>query len=93
MKSVKNNINRAGNCDSANISKTIEASIKQRKAIELLESTDRLYSLPPELLQVALLRKNNPDATLKELCTISEVPITISGLNHRLKKIMEIAEK
>ena len=93
MKSVKNNINRAGNCDSANISKTIEASIKQRKAIELLESTDRLYSLPKELLQVALLRKNNPDATLKELCTISEVPITISGLNHRLKKIMEIAEK
>lgn len=92
MKSVKNNINRAGNCDSANISKTIEASIKQRTAIEILESTDRLYSLPPELLEVALLRKNNPNATLKELCAISDVPITVSGLNHRLKKIIEIAK-
>lgn len=93
MKSVKNNINRARNCDNANISKTVEASIKQRTAIEFLEKTDRLYSLPPELLEVALLRKNNPDATLKELCEISKTPITISGLNHRLKRIIEIYEK
>ncbi len=93
MKSVKNNINRARNCDNANISRTVEASIKQRTAIEFLEKTDRLYSLPEELLQVALLRKNNPDATLKELCLISDTPITVSGLNHRLKKIIEIYEK
>ena len=92
MKSVKNNINRVGNCDSANISKTVEASIKQRTAIEYLESTDRLYSLPHELLEAALLRKNNPDATLKELCRISDEPLTVSGLNHRLKKIIEISE-
>ena len=93
MKSVKNNINRARNCDNANISKTVEASIKQRAAIEFLEKTDRLYSLPVELLEVALLRKNNPDATLKELCLKSDTPITISGLNHRLKKIIEIYEE
>ncbi len=93
MKSVKNNINRAGNCDSANISKTVEASIKQRRAIEYLESTDRLYSLPAELLEAALLRKNNPDATLKELCLIASTSLTVSGLNHRLKKIMEIYEQ
>ncbi len=92
MKSVKNNINRARNCDNANISRTVEASIKQRTAIEFLEKTDRLYSLPEELLQVALLRKDNPDATLKELCLISDTPITVSGLNHRLKKIIEIYE-
>ncbi len=93
MKSVKNNINRARNCDNANISKTVEASIRQRTAIEFLEKTDRLYSLPHELLEVALLRKENPEATLKELCKISPTPISLSGLNHRLKRIIEIYEK
>ena len=92
MKSVKNNINRARNCDNANISKTVEASIKQRTAIEFLEKADRLYSLPPELLEVALLRKENPNATLKELCKASKTPISLSGINHRLKKIIEIYE-
>jgi len=93
MKSVKNNINRARNCDNANISKTVEASIKQRTAIEFLEKSDRLYSLPAELLEVALLRKENPEATLKELCKISPTPISLSGLNHRLKRIIEIYER
>lgn len=93
MKSVKNNINRARNCDNANISKTVEASIKQRAAIEYLEKTDRLYSLPEELLEAAILRKNNPNATLKELCRLSNKSLTISGLNHRLSKIVAIYEK
>lgn len=92
MKSVKNNINRQRNCDNANITKTVEASIKQRTAIEYLENADRLMSLPGELLDAAMLRKNNPDATLKELCKISPTPITVSGLNHRLNKIIEIYE-
>lgn len=92
MKSVKNNINRARNCDNANISKTVEASIKQRTAIEFLEKSDRLYSLPGELLEVALLRRDNPDLTLKELCKISPTPISLSGMNHRLKRIIEIYE-
>lgn len=93
MKSVKNNINRARNCDNANISKTVEASIKQRAAIEFLQKTDRLYSLPQELLEVALLRLQNPEATLKELCKISPTAISLSGMNHRLKRIIEIYEK
>lgn len=93
MKSVKNNINRARNCDNANISKTVEASIKQRTAIDYLERVDRLYSLPQELLDAALLRKNNPEATLKELCKISVTPLTVSGLNHRLSKIIAIYEE
>lgn len=92
MKSVKNNINRARNCDNANISKTVEASIKQRRAIEFFEKTDRLYSLPQELLEVALLRRDNPEATLKELCKISTTAISLSGMNHRLKRIIEIYE-
>ena len=91
-KSVKNNINRARNCDSANISKTVEASIKQRRAIEFLKASDRLQSLPEELLQAANLRLKNPEATLKELVRISNEPLTVSGLNHRFKKIMEIYE-
>ncbi len=93
LKSVKNNINRARNCDNANISKTVEASIKQRTAIEFLEKSDRLYSLPQELLTAALLRKENPDATLKELCRISKEPLTVSGLNHRLARIIKIYEQ
>ena len=93
MKSVKNNINRRGNCDNANISKTIEASIKQRRAIDYLEKTDKLYSLPEELLNAALLRKNNPDSTLKELCLLTDERLTVSGLNHRLNKIMKIYEE
>lgn len=93
MKGVKNNINRARNCDSKNITKTVEASIKQRTAIEYLKQTDRLYSLPQELLTAAILRLENPDASLKELCKISAEPLTISGLNHRLNKIIEIYEK
>ncbi len=93
MKSVKNNINRARNCDNANISKTVEASIKQRTAIDFLERADRLYSLPQELLDAALLRKNNPEATLKELCRISVTPLTVSGLNHRLSRIISIYEE
>ena len=90
MKSVKNNINRANNCDNANITKTVEASIKQRAAIDYLRKTDRLDSLPEELLKAALLRESNPEATLKELCYLSDGHITVSGLNHRLNKIIEI---
>ena len=67
--------------------------LKVLEKIEYLEKTDRLYSLPNELLEAALLRKANPDATLKELCKISQTPITISGLNHRFKRIIEIYEK
>ncbi len=93
MKSVKNNINRARNCDSANISKTVEASIRQRTAIEFLQRADRLESLPQELLSAAYLRLQNPDATLKELCKISPEPLTVSGLNHRFNKIIQIYEK
>ena len=93
IKSIKNNINRARNCDSANISKTVEASIKQRQAIDFLEKTDRLYSLPQELLKAALLRRENPNATLKELCRLSEDSLTVSGLNHRLARIVDISEE
>ena len=90
IKSVKNNTNRARNCDSGNIRKTVEASIRQRTAIEYLKKKELLSSLPDELIHAAELRLNNPDATLKELCNSSIEPITVSGLNHRLNKLIEI---
>lgn len=92
IKSVKNNMNRARNCDSANIGKTVEASIKQRKAIEYLKKRELLSSLPEELIAAAALRIKYPEASLKELCKNSPEPITVSGLNHRLKKIIDIYE-
>lgn len=90
IKGVKNNMNRARNCDSGNIGRTVEASIAQRRAIDALEAADRLGSLPPELFSAAQLRRDNPEASLKELCRLSPEPITVSGLNHRLKRIIEI---
>ena len=93
VKSVKNNINRARNCDNANISKTVEASINQRIAIEYLEKCGRLDTLPDSLYAAAILRRNNPEASLNELCKLSTEPITVSGLNHRLRRIIEIYEE
>ena len=90
---VKNNMNRARNCDSANIGKTVEASIRQRKAIQFLQNKGMLDSLPPELIAAAQLRLQNPQESLKELCKKSQETITVSGLNHRLRKIMSIYEE
>lgn len=90
LKSVKNNMNRASNCDNANISKTVEASIIQRTAIEYLERTGRLETLDAPLYSAAVLRRDNPELSLSQLCRVSPEPITVSGLNHRLKKILEI---
>lgn len=92
IKSVKNNTNRARNCDSGNITRTVEASINQRKAIEYLISRDMLGSLPEPLIEAANLRMDNPSLSLRELCKKSKEGLTVSGLNHRLKKIMEIYE-
>ncbi len=93
MKEANNKTNRVFNCDGANIKKTIEASIKQRKAIEYLIKREMLDGLPQELINAANLRLQLPEASLKELCKNSGEPITVSGLNHRLNKIMEIYEK
>ena len=92
MKEANNKTNRMFNCDGANIKKTIEASIKQRTAIEYLIKREMLSSLPEELIAAAKLRLAFPEASLKELCKTSPEPITVSGLNHRLKKIIEIYE-
>ena len=90
IKSVKNNMNRARNCDSANIGRTVEASIAQRRAIDFLDKKGILSALSEELIEAATLRRENPELSLKELCKKSSNNITVSGLNHRLKRLMEI---
>ncbi len=92
LKSINNKSNRASNCDNANIDRTVAASSKQRKAIEYLIKHERFDSMPEELKRVAVLRTENPSLSLKQLAAVSKEPLTVSGLNHRLKKIMEIYE-
>jgi len=93
MKSFNNKTNRASNCDNANINRTVEASLKQRNAIKYLSDHGRLDTLPNELYAAAKLRSENPELSLKQLVKISSEPITVSGLNHRFKKIIEIYEE
>ena len=93
IKEANNKTNRMFNCDGANIKKTIEASFRQRQAIEYLIKREMLSSLPKELIAAANLRLQYPESSLKDLCKNSTDPITVSGLNHRLKKIIEIYEE
>ncbi|MBO4433408.1 MAG: DNA-binding protein WhiA [Clostridia bacterium] len=90
LKSVKNNMNRARNCDSANLDRMVEASLTQRIAIDYLDKRGILETLPEELIMTAKLRRDNPDASIKELCAAYCGTISPSGLNHRLKKLVEL---
>lgn len=91
-KAVKNNINRRNNCDTANIGKTMDASLRQNESIKKLMESDRLYDLPEELQQVALLRMANPELSLAELGKLLMPPLSRSGVNHRLQKLEKLAE-
>lgn len=88
---MRNSINRQANCVSANISKTVGASLIQLKAIEVIENTIGLESLSEDLIKVAKLRKEYPDSSLSDLINITEGKYTKSGLNYKFKKIVEIA--
>jgi DNA-binding protein WhiA len=90
---VRNLINRKVNCETANITKTINASGMQLKAIEKLVAKMGMEGLPPNLRVVAQARMNNPDSSLTELCEILGNTISRSGVNHRLKKIVDMAKE
>lgn len=90
LKSVSNNTNRARNCDNANLDRMVEASLKQRRAIDYLDKSGVLETLPETLIKAANLRRENPDLSIKELCKISGGDISPSALNRRLKKLLEI---
>lgn len=92
VKETRNNINRIVNCETANLNKTINASVAQIEAIHKLKENGKFDSLPDTLKEIANLRIENPDATLLELGTMLKNPIGKSGVNHRLKKLQELSE-
>ena len=89
---IRNEENRATNCVTRNISKTVDAARRCCLAIEKIRAAARFDALMPELRETALLRLENPDISLLELAQLHNPPITKSGLNHRLHKIMAFAE-
>ena len=92
LKNVKNAVNRKVNCETANIEKTINASIRQIADIEYLEKNYGLSRLPEPLRQMAEIRLEHPDEPLKDLGTLLDPPVGKSGVNHRLRKLSEIAQ-
>ena len=92
LKETKNNVNRKVNCETANLNKTVTASVIQVQAIEKIIKQKRFNTLPKNLQEIESLRLENPDATLAELGKMLKTPIGKSGVNHRLKKIIEISE-
>lgn len=91
-KDVKNKVNRKLNFEISNISKTVDAAQIQISAIELIESRQGLSSLPDNLQKIALLRLEYPESSLSELEKLLDEPISRSGINHRLNKIVKIAQ-
>lgn len=93
LKDIRNKANRIANCDAANIERTLKASEKQIADIEYIMDTEGFDSLTPELRNMAELRLENPDVSLKELGEMLDKPVGRSGANHRLKKLSMIAEQ
>lgn len=92
VKEMRNNVNRIVNCETANLSKTVNASIKQIENIKLIKNKIGLSNLPENLKEVAILRLENENMSLKELGQLLNPPIGKSGVNHRFRKIEKIAE-
>ncbi len=92
-KDVKNKVNRKLNFEMSNISKTVDAANLQVEAIEYIESKVGISSLPDTLQKIAYIRLENPESSLSELGKLMDEPISRSGINHRLNRIVKIAEE
>lgn len=92
-KDMRNRVNRRMNFENANSSRAFDAAYKQIEAIRTIEEEKGLQYLPQDLQELALLRKENPDYSLKELGDNLKEPLSKSGVNHRLQRILEIAEE
>lgn len=94
VRDMRNSVNRLVNCETANMNKTIDAAAKQIENIKYLEATVGFETLPAKLREIAELRLAYPDKTLSELGQlVPSGPISKSGINHRLRKLNELAEK
>jgi DNA-binding protein WhiA len=92
-KEMRNKANRASNCDNANLDKTIDAAKRQLDCINKIATEKGLRFLSDKLFEVAIIRLENPEASLIELAEMTDPPMKKSGVNNRLKKIEEIAKK
>ena len=93
LKEMRNSVNRKVNCETANINKTVSAAVKQVEDIKYLRDTVGFDHMPDNLVEAALARLENPDATLKELGASLDPPVGKSGINHRLRRLSEMADK
>ncbi len=91
-KELRNEFNRAANSEIANLEKTIHAAVEQIKVIEKIDQTMGIEKLPEDLREVARLRLSHKDLSLSELGALLDPPLTKSGVNHRLKKLMQYGE-
>lgn len=92
-KEIKNKVNRRCNCDDANTSKVVDAAQGQLNAIRILRERNLLDTLPEKLKQAAEAREKNPESSLSELAGMMNPPITKPAMNHRLKKLLELAKE
>lgn len=90
-KELRNGVNRRVNCDTANLTKAVDAAQDQIAAIKKLEQRGELAALSDKLRSAAALRADNPEATLAELAELSDPPVSKSAMNHRMRKLMELA--
>jgi DNA-binding protein WhiA len=92
-KELNNKVNRRCNCDDANTSKVVEAAQEQLSALRTLRRMGIFEHLPQKLMQAAIAREGNPEASLSELAAMMEPPISKPAMNHRLKKLMDMAKE
>ena len=92
-KELNNKVNRRCNCDEANTSKVVEAAQEQIAALRILQQRGALETLPQKMLQAAIARLENPELSLTDLAAMMQPPITKSAMNHRLKKLMQMAKE
>ena len=93
LKEVRNSVNRQVNCETANLNRTVSAAVKQIEDINYIKETIGLDSLSESLMEIAVLRAENTEVSLKELGQMLSPPVGKSGVNHRLRKISEIADE
>ena len=93
LKEMRNSVNRKVNCETANINKTVSAAVKQIEDIRLIKEKTGLHNLNEGLAEIAELRLQYPEATLKELGMMLSPQVGKSGVNHRLRKLSEIADE
>lgn len=93
VKEMRGSVNRQVNCETANINKTVSAAVKQIEDIRFIQSVAGLSGLPESLQEMARIRLERPEATLKELGEALEPPVGKSGVNHRLRKLSLAAEE